>query len=151
MLDWRLGVGLLRLMLDETYDFGFDASTRSRYEEMSDWNYIIHECAQKYNFAPESNEQYYWFKDGACTVFYHPLWNRKKLLENITEQYDGLHMFNTFKILRSDMTEDKDDSIVAHTCSGVKRLNRIKASKLNSSRTIAPQQIKTEDDNDVEL
>ncbi|MBP3245388.1 MAG: DEAD/DEAH box helicase [Bacteroidaceae bacterium] len=151
VLDWRLGVGLLRLMLDETYDFGFDASTRSRYEEMSDWNYIIHECAQKYNFAPESNEQYYWFKDGVCTVFYHPLWNRKKLLENITEQYDGLHMFNTFKILRSDMTEDKDDSIVAHTCSGVKRLNRIKASKLNSSRTIAPQQIKTEDDNDVEL
>ncbi|WP_031531651.1 MULTISPECIES: DEAD/DEAH box helicase [unclassified Bacteroides] len=151
VLDWRLGVGLLRLMLDETYDFGFDASTRGRYEEMSDWNYIIHECAQKYNFAPESNEQYYWFKDGACTVFYHPLWNRKKLLENITEQYDGLHMFNTFKILRSDMTEDKDDSIVAHTCSGVKRLNRIKASKLNSSRTIAPQQIKTEDDNDVEL
>ena len=128
VLDWRLGVGILRLMLDENYDFGFDTNTRANYEELQDWNHIVHECAKKFNLEAQTEEQYYWInRNGICSIFYHPLWNRTKVIEMINEEYIGLKMFNTFKILRSDLTEDRVDNLDAQIQQqGANWLNRIR-------------------------
>lgn len=106
VLDWRLGVGLLRLMLDQTYDFGFDESNRYKYEELCDWDSIVAECAKKIDFTQEPTTQNYWINNGDCTVIYHPLWNKSKVIETMSETYLTLRMYNTFKVLRSDLTED---------------------------------------------
>lgn len=128
VLDWRLGVGILRLMLDENYDFGFDTNTRANYEELQDWNHIVHECAKKFNLEAQTEEQYYWInRNGICSIFYHPLWNRTKVIEMINEEYIGLKMFNTFKILRSDLTDDRVDNLDAQIQQqGANWLNRIR-------------------------
>lgn len=152
ILDWRLGVGLLRLMLDESYDFGFDLSTRSSYEELSDWDYIIHACARKFNLTADSKEQYYWIKDGLCTLFYHPLWNREKVIENVSDQYNSLRMYNTFKVLRSDMLEDKDERMSSRPQLGVSRLNRIKRQNKPTPPSVAsPSTSPSDDDDDIIL
>ncbi|MDO4822615.1 MAG: DEAD/DEAH box helicase [Bacteroidales bacterium] len=154
VLDWRLGVGLLRLMLDENYDFGFDASQRNNYEEMTDFGHIVHECARKYNLSADANGEYYWIdKNGLCTVFYHPLWKKEEVLSTIQEQYSSLRMFNTFKVLRSDLTEDKDDNITARTTPGASRLGRIKRNSSQPASPVNPQPttIADEDDDDIIL
>lgn len=153
VLDWRLGVGILRLMLDENYDFGFDINTRANYEELQDWNHIVHECAKKFNLEAQREEQYYWInRDGICSIFYHPLWNRTKVIEMINEKYTGLKMFNTFKILRSDLTEDKDDRLAAHIQQpGASWLNRIRGNKQPISPTITSQLTPIDVDDDIVL
>lgn len=152
VLDWRLGVGLLRLMLDPNYDFGFDVATRMSCEELSDWNYIVHECAKKYHLSAETDGQYYWLKDDLCTVFYHPLWKKTKVLENITEQYNALRMFNVFKILRSDLSEDSLEGLTLNAQRGAILRNRIKRNNRTEPPLNNPQPGQTmEDDDDIEL
>ena len=149
VLDWRLGVGLLRLMLDETYDFGFDVANRGNYDEMEDFDHIIHECARKYNLSADATGEYYWIdKNGLCTVFYHPLWKKEEVLSTIQEQYRSLRMFNTFKVLRSDLTEDKDDNITARTTPGASRLGRIRRNSSQPAAPVNPQPITTTDEDD---
>lgn len=153
ILDWRLGVGLLRLMLNENYDFGFDASHRGDFDEMADFGHIVHECAKKYNLSIDANGEYYWIdNNGMCTVFYHPLWKKEEVLSNIQVQYRSLRMFNTFKVLRSDLTEDKDDNI---TTPGASRLNRLRKKNSQPTTPVNPQPITTsdevEDDDDIIL
>lgn len=149
VLDWRLGVGLLRLMLDENYDFGFDASQRNNYEEMTDFGHIVHECARKYNLSADANGEYYWIdKNGLCTLFYHPLWKKEEVLSTIQEQYSSLRMFNTFKVLRSDLTEDKDDNITARTTPGASRLGRIRRNSSQPAAPVNPQPTTTTDEDD---
>ena len=156
ILDWRLGVGLLRLMLNENYDFGFDASHRGDFDEMVDFGHIVHECARKYNLSIDANGDYYWIdNNGLCTVFYHPLWKKEEVLSNIQVQYRSLRMFNTFKVLRSDLTEDKDDNITTRTTPGASRLNRLRKKNSQPTTPVNPQPTKTsdevEDDDDIIL
>lgn len=155
VLDWRLGVGLLRLMLDPKYDFGFDVAKRMSYEELSDWNYIVHQCAEKFHLSAETNDQYYWLKDNSCTVFYHPLWKKAKVLENITEQYKELKMFNIFKILRSDLSEDSIEGQTSTKQRGKIILDKIKRNKRPTPPPLShPQPVQKcegEDDDNHEL
>ena len=156
ILDWRLGVGLLRLMLNENYDFGFDASHRGDFDEMADFGHIVHECARKYNLSIDANGEYYWIdNNGMCTVFYHPLWKKEEVLSNIQVQYSSLRMFNTFKVLRSDLTEDKDDNITTRTTPGASRLNRLRKKNSQPTTPVNPQPTTTsdevEDDDDIIL
>lgn len=88
ILDWRLGIGILRLMLDKTYDFGFTEVQRNKYEELKDWNKIVELCYNKLHVTPENQND---------IIVYHPLWNIAQT---------GKAMYNTFKLLRSDLTED---------------------------------------------
>lgn len=151
VLDWRLGVGLLRLMLDPNYDFGFDVATRMSCEELSDWNYIVHECAKKYHLSAETDGQYYWLKDDLCTVFYHPLWKKTKVLENITEQYNALRMFNVFKILRSDLSEDSLEGLTLNTRQGASLLSRIKRNNRPTPPSPGqPQPVQTSEDEEYD-
>lgn len=67
VLDWRLGVGILRLMLDPNYDFGFDEGNREKYEELKDYDNIVKACCTKLGID----------NNGAGGKYiYHPLWNR---------------------------------------------------------------------------
>lgn len=95
VLDWRLGVGILRLMLDPNYDFGFDEGNREKYEELKDYDNIVKACCTKLGIDNNGEEGKY---------IYHPLWNREKVNEksgqNINEYY------NTFRVLRSDLQCD---------------------------------------------
>lgn len=153
ILDWRLGVGLLRLMIDETYDFGFNAENRDSYEELSDLDHIIEECAKRLKLEVNAQDGYYCVKNGECTVIYHPLWEREKVRKNIECNYNTLRMFNTFKVLRSDLTEDNDPNGNPTT----NPLNRNRMNQRHQADDNAQPQPTTDqpqptiDDDDVEL
>ena len=92
VLDWRLGVGILRLMLDKNYNFGFTENDRNEYEELKDWDKIVEICFNKLHIDP---------KNPGNTVIYHPLWKINNAQDKV--------MYNTFKLLRSDLTSDNPE------------------------------------------
>ncbi len=149
ILDWRLGVGLLRLMIDETYDFGFDKEKRHRYDEFADWDSIVSACANKCHLDLNRAKFGYWINDGMCTVIYHPLWKKEIVYGAINEPYSSLRMFNTFKLLRSELSEDRDEQVSALTRSGEQIISRIKRKK--SSPTNTPQPSASDGSDDIIL
>jgi len=148
ILDWRLGVGLLRLMLDNTYDFGFETEKRCNYEELKDWDKIISACAKKLNLRIDNFSQNYWIKDGDCTIIYHPLWKREKVYETISEHYTSLKMFNTFKLLRSELSEDRDNNAPQNHSGANKLINRIRRNNKSTSNNNQPTNTEVDDDDD---
>ena len=112
VLDWRLGVSILRLMLDPNFDFGFNPATRSNYPELSDYNDLVVECAEKLRQTWDLGS--YWKKvsmrDTDNLIIYHPLWNKNRLIamaksDNVSTE--KLAIFNTFRVLRSDLDSDE--------------------------------------------
>lgn len=110
VLDWRLGVGILRLMVDPNYDFGFDETQRGNYEELKDFTKIVNTCATKLRFADTNScIEKIPGRMGACDMYkviYHPLWNKEKICEYFNISLDSACMYNTFKVLRSDLSKD---------------------------------------------
>lgn len=106
VLDWRLGVGILRLMINPDYDFGYTVSDRNKYEELKDWDNILAACAKKLFLTQTSSGQNLWKKNGNSTIIYHPLWKKEKLFEDLSISPDTATMYNSFKVLRSDLTND---------------------------------------------
>lgn len=117
VLDWRIGVGVLRLMIDPNYDFGFTEETRQKYPELSDFNELVIAAAKKANINLQDGE---WVKlvqeqssepgvDGRTIekIFYHPLWNKEETKKKAGIQ-DGaiIEMYNTFNLLRSNIFND---------------------------------------------
>ena len=112
VLDWRLGVSILRLMLNPDFDFGFNPATRSNYPELSDYNALVVECAEKLRQTWDSGS--YWkrvrIRDFDNLIIYHPLWNKIRLIamaksDNIST--NRLAIYNTFRVLRSDLEPDR--------------------------------------------
>jgi len=115
VLDWRLGVGIIRIMLDKDYDFGYTDflinkldMSKNRYDELTDFQRILDICAQKLD-ANISKGQYSWIKEceideKECTVIYHPLWDYKQI--PLHSDARTIRYFNTFKLLRSELNED---------------------------------------------
>ena len=137
VLDWRLGVGILRLMLDPNYDFGFDLTSRKQYEELADLDYIIQECAKKFNLSSDKPGQNYWINDDKCICIYHPLWKREKVQDQITDPHNGIQLYNTFNLLRSNRTSDIGNATTGSYVKGMKR-------KRTTQQTPTPQpQIKS--------
>lgn len=108
VLDWRMGVGLLRLMLDKNYDFGFNVEDRKKYEELKDWDNILRASAEKCRLEYEGKN--YWINEGNCTIIYHPLWNRSSVKEYIPENFETCTMHNTYNLLRSDLRADENNN-----------------------------------------
>ena len=116
VLDWRMGVGLLRLMIDPDYDFGFNPANRSnRYPELEDYSLVFNAAAKKMDGSWE-NDLYSLFRPSVhrllnpharskttCKVLYHPLWKRDALTLPDADKYE---YHNIFKVLRSDLTPD---------------------------------------------
>lgn len=109
VLDWRLGVGILRLMVDPNYDFGFDEN-QENYEELKDFTKIVNTCATKLRFADANScIETIQGRMGASNkykVIYHPLWDKEKVCKKFNISSDTATMYNTFKVLRSDLSID---------------------------------------------
>lgn len=117
VLDWRLGVGILRLMIDPNYDFGFTEETRQLYPELADFNELVIAAAKKANIDLQDGE---WVKlvqeqssePGADSrtiekIFYHPLWNKEEAQKKAGIQEGAtIEMYNTFNLLRSNIFDD---------------------------------------------
>ena len=118
VLDWRMGVGLLRLMIDPDYDFGFNPANRSKsYPELEDYSLVFNAAAKKMDGSWE-NDLYSLFRptvhrllnpharsETTCKVLYHPLWKRDALTSSLPVA-DKYEYHNIFKVLRSDLTPD---------------------------------------------
>ena len=112
VLDWRLGVSILRLMLDSNFDFGFNPATRSNYPELSDYNELVVECAKKLRQTWALGS--YWKKVSMRNIdnliIYHPLWSKSRLIamaKSVNVPTEKLAIYNTFRVLRSDLDSDE--------------------------------------------
>lgn len=117
VLDWRLGVGILRLMIDPEYDFGFTEVSRNNCPELADFNKLTIAAAKKVNVELDNDE---WVKcvsiinnepgeegTNVYKIFYHPLWNKNKTKEKAALQDSvTIEMYNTFNLLRSSIQQD---------------------------------------------
>lgn len=111
VLDWRLGVSILRLMLDPNYDMGFNPETRPQYKELADYDMLVEESAQK--LGQDWGNDYYHnarnLRGVENLIIYHPLWNKIRLIAMAKSDRvptDGLAIYNTFRVLRSDLEAD---------------------------------------------
>lgn len=112
VLDWRLGVSILRLMLDPNFDCGFNPATRANYQELSDYDRLVSECAKKlrqewtigdYHHAAQN------IRSIDNVIIYNPLWNKIRLIAQAKSDHvptERLAIYNTFRVLRSDLEND---------------------------------------------
>ena len=121
VLDWRLGVGILRLMIDPNYDFGFTEKTRCQYPELEDLDELIVAAAKKANVELNDGE---WVKQIRINsyepgeddiiinkLFYHPLWDiTKTIAKTSVPKGSKVELYNTFNLLRSNIVEDPIDN-----------------------------------------
>tara|TARA_B110000027_G_scaffold35400_1_gene39161 strand:+ start:3588 stop:9497 length:5910 start_codon:yes stop_codon:yes gene_type:complete len=106
ILDWRLGLGLLRLIQNEAYQFGIDGDLD--YPELRDLISIIEHVSKTYDtvhnnvIAQEGNRGLYYlveeiggndFEDGVLQnkMILHPLWNKNNFRENLYN-FIGVHI-----------------------------------------------------------
>ncbi len=112
ILDWRLGVSLLRLMLDSQFDMGFNPATRSNFLELIDYDKLVVECAQKLRQDWNKGDYYHEAKNirkFKNVIIYNPLWSKIRLIalaKNDKVPTDALGIYNTFRVLRSDLEND---------------------------------------------
>ena len=113
ILDWRLGFDILQLMINPNYDAGF--------QQLYLDNDIFDACKKKLNWLEDNTEHYRFYNQtidlediNFFELIYHPLWDKKavinKLLKEINISSDNLQhikLYNTFKILRSNMSPDE--------------------------------------------
>lgn len=120
VLDWRMGVGILRLMIDPDYDFGFNTD-RSQYPELRDYDELIVAAAKKGGVDLQEGE---WFTSIQTygdelsdeetlvgKVYYHPLWDKFKTKEKAAlagnwGENTVIEMYNIFNLLRSNVDDD---------------------------------------------
>lgn len=113
----------MRLMINPNFDFGFNPATRSNYPELSDYDELVVECAEKLRQTWSKGS--YWntvtnnisgCRDVKNLIIYHPLWSKIRLIamgksDNVPLKDDKgnttLAIFNTFRVLRSDLEPDK--------------------------------------------
>lgn len=112
VLDWRLGVSILRLMKESTFDMGFNPSNRLQYPELEDYDKLVVECAdklgQKWNAGVYCNRAVM-MRGVDRLIIYHPLWNKIRLIAMAKKDQiptTKLAIYNTFRILRSDLESD---------------------------------------------
>ena len=113
VLDWRLGVSLLRLMLYPKFDFGFNPATRAQYQELADYDELVAECAQKLRQDWTIGSYHHTamnIRDIDNVIIYHPLWSKVRLIalaKNDRVPTERLAIYNTFRLLRSDLENDR--------------------------------------------
>jgi len=122
ILDWRLGIGLLRLMKDANYTYGLK-ETLPEYFENEDLISLINKSAETYSKINPSIEsldgvRFKYLKKitgdsmiGFTTkynIIIHPLWNVSMVLNSLRELYGNieiqedkvLNIFNTLRVVK---------------------------------------------------
>lgn len=111
ILDWRLGIGLLRLMIDSDFKFGFDANLN--YPELKDLPNLINDTTTTYGTVLnktilESQFGLKYIEDNNPYIennifIKHPLWNKTAIESNSNTFLPGvtIHRWeNFFKLMR---------------------------------------------------
>lgn len=107
ILDWRLGMDLIKLMFDENYTMGYDDLTNTPYGDLPE---VLNEVGERVQSAnPMGNVKYYTGKDKELCYFestlegqkykehlVHPLWRTDDI-----EREDGFVPQNSFKLQRN--------------------------------------------------
>lgn len=117
IIDWRMGVGILRLMIQPDFDFGFAEINRSNYRELEDYADLIIAAAEKKDVKLNAGDYYATLtskgtkpgqKKNKHMIFYHPLWNKSKVIKMVPEADDtNVELYNIFNLLRSNIVNDK--------------------------------------------
>lgn len=123
VLDWRLGVGILRLMIDPKFDFGFSCNNIDEYQELANQNRVFEMAAKKLNMDDSEHKHYRInhvrtrraSQETECTIIYHPLWKKEAAIKNCKNiPTDAtIKMYNTFRLLRSDISADNNPENIA--------------------------------------
>jgi DEAD/DEAH box helicase domain-containing protein len=124
ILDWRLGIGLLRLMSDSSYSFGLIESEENNFE-LKDLKEIINNTVEtyskidekivsivgnRYNYLKYAGDQILGINNYYKTIL-HPLWNKNVIIQNMDtffwngfdiDQNDFLDIFTTIRTLKSE-------------------------------------------------
>jgi DEAD/DEAH box helicase domain-containing protein len=111
ILDWRLGIGLLRLMIDRDFKFGFDANLN--YAELVDLSDLINDTTTTYGkilnieVLKGAYDLKYVSKNDFGTItnsfVKHPLWNKNNVQNNTNLFVPGIQInnwLNFFELLR---------------------------------------------------
>lgn len=115
LLDWRLAIGLLRLMIDDTYTSGLKEQDYEQ-QELLDWNAIAIELRDNFiQYFPENMQQTtfgnlpgFIFHNDFKVIIVHPFWNvtyhqpdENILTEAIAEAgIENLFFIDTFNLHR---------------------------------------------------
>ena len=157
VLDWRLGVGILRLMIDPSYDFGFTETTRTQYPELNDFDELIVAAAKKTNVNLNEGD---WVKQIRIKsyepgeddiiinkIFYHPLWNiAKTIAKTSVPSSSKVELFNTFNLLRSNIVEDTIDNINSRTENTQQKMGtKTKSPKKKTNKEVKKNSTKLDD------
>ena len=106
VLDWRLGMDVIKLMVDSTYQMGYDDLTNTPYGDLADVFNKLGERVQKAHpagnviYTPNDGHDWrtgYFTNDGRDVEhLVHPLWNVED-----QESRDGFDAQNTFRLQRN--------------------------------------------------
>ena len=117
IIDWRMGVGILRLMIHSDFDFGFAETNRSNYLELEDYADLIIAAAEKKSVKLNAGDYYKTLtssgnkpgqKKNKHIIFYHPLWNKSKVMAMVPgADSTNVELYNIFNLLRSNIVDDK--------------------------------------------
>ena len=114
LLDWRLGISLLRLMTDTNYKLGTDGNFDA-YPELKDWKNTASGLLEQlrksyyndnYTLGEESGIPYIHTPDDEYIVAVHPLWSQDiskvKVLAKVKAKFgnSNLHFIDTFNLMR---------------------------------------------------
>lgn len=114
LLDWRLGVSLLRLMVDTNYKLGTDGKFEA-YPELKDWQNTAKDLLEQlrnsyyndnYSLGEESGIPYIHTPSDEYIVAVHPLWSQDiskvKVLAKVKIKLGNktIHYIDTFNLMR---------------------------------------------------
>ena len=104
LLDWRLGISLLKTFIDSNYKCGFynDLST----PELKDWKSISKSLCKEFcsNFPACSDKNYENLQGFSVKeknfVVVHPFWNEEKIKNSKLKEHNIYKCIDTFNLLR---------------------------------------------------
>lgn len=111
VLDWRLGMDVIKLMLDETYDMGYSNLNNTPYGDLS---VVLNELGARVQSSDPSGNTIYHENDGnhwmdgyfkygkVIEHLVHPLWNVSE-----QESSDGFYSINMFNLQRGVKPQPK--------------------------------------------
>ena len=127
ILDWRLGVDLIQLMLDSTYDMGFSDMSKTPYGDLEDLMKEIVSSTQMANsnlsIKKEGNyfiisEKIGGFPIPADSYLIHPLWNDGQLpqLKNMRRAHN---IFQLFRGIYTTTDRDTQNHLIAQASNSI--------------------------------
>lgn len=102
VLDWRLGIGIIRIMLGQPYDFGMTQND-STYFELKDKDSIESICATRLGMpSGKTTDAIMRGVISSRRSIWHPLWDTSSAGKFLPA--GKVELFDTFSVMRTDLT-----------------------------------------------